>query len=126
MGSTRWASIEQARAFVHGDPLGLELLDWTHGVMTRLGGAELRVAPTQVGWARRRGFVFIWSVEHWLAGPAPWVLTLALSQPEHQPRWKQVNQVRPGLWNHHLEVRSGDELDEELAGLIARAYAEAG
>lgn len=93
-----------------------------------LGGAELRVAPSQVGWARGRGFAFLWRPDQTVLGPrgAPLVLTIALPRREQTQGWKEVAEVRPGLWNHHLEVRHAREVDAEVMALLSEAYDCAG
>lgn len=127
MRSKRWAEYEQAEEFFAGDPLGQEVLALVHRRVGALGGAELRVARTQVGWARRRGFAFLWCPSRWL-GPlgAPLVLTLALPRRDAGSRWREVVEVRPGLWNLHLEVRDARQVDEDVLEILAEAYRAAG
>jgi hypothetical protein len=97
-------------------------------VQAHLGdAAQLRVARTQVGWARRRGFAFVWSPQRWQGrSAAPVVLTLAFTEPEPSPRWKEVHEVRPGLFNHHLEIRDLAEVDDEVLAWVDRAWEQAG
>jgi hypothetical protein len=127
MTSKRWASRSDAEAFFVDDPLGLAVFERLQMAVDRCGGAELRVAATQVGWARRRGFAFLWSASQWL-GPraAPLVLSLYFPTRVDSPRWKQLVQVRPGLWVHHLEVREVTEIDDEVLQWLADAFAVAG
>ena len=87
----------------------------------------LRVARTQVGWARRRGFVFLWSPASWLgARGAPLVLTVYLPLRLESPRFKEIVEVRAALWGHHLELREAGEVDDEVLGWVRQAYAAAG
>ena len=91
-----------------------------------LGGAELRVSTTQIGWARRRGFAFLWNPQRWLGQRgAPLVLTLGLPERDPTPRWKEVVEIRPGLYTHHLEVRAVEDVDDEVLTWVDRAYAAA-
>jgi hypothetical protein len=91
------------------------------------GGAELRVAATQLGWARTRGFAYLWSPQRWVGrGGAEVMLGLDLPRRDPSPRWQQVVQVRPGRFLHHLEVRSAAELGDEFADWVVEAYGEAG
>lgn len=127
MASKRWATRDDAEAFFADRPLGMDVFDQVHAQIQRCGGAELRVAPTQVGWARRHGFAFLWCPDRWLgARGAPLVLTLGFPARDDSPRWKQAVEIRPGLWNHHLEVRSAEEIDDEVLAWVAAAYAAAG
>jgi hypothetical protein len=54
------------------------------------------------------------------------VVSVALDHPDDSPRWKQVVRVSGRRWMHHLEMRSADDLDEEVAGWVAQAYELAG
>lgn len=111
-------------AFFEGDPLGRAVFDLVADRIDECGGAELRVARTQVGWARRRGFAFLWNPQRWLGERgAPLVLTVALASRDPSPRWKEVVEVRPGVFNHHLEIRSVGEVDDEVLGWVDQAYA---
>ena len=89
--------------------------------------ATKRVSRTQVAWTRRRGFAVVWSAQRW-QGPdsAPVVLTVALHERDPSQRWKEVYEVRPGLLNHHLEIRTPDEVDDEVLGWVDRAWEQAG
>lgn len=107
----------------------MELADAVEGLIDpHLGdSARKRVSRTQVSWLRRRGFAILWSAQRWQgAGAAPVVLTLAFAAPDPSPRWKEVYEVRPGLLNHHLEIRSLDQVDDEVLGWIDRAWEQAG
>lgn len=120
------SSLQQGREFFAGDDLGLAVFDRVAAWIDVCGGAELRVANTQVGWARQRGFAFLWSPQRWLGDrAAPLVLTIALRSQDTSGRWKEVVEIRPGLYNHHLEVHSVDEADAEVFAWVGRAYDEA-
>jgi hypothetical protein len=56
---------------------------------------------------------------------APAVLTVALGRHDPSPRWKEVVHPSPQHWVHHLEVRSVDELDAEVAAWLREAWARA-
>jgi hypothetical protein len=87
----------------------------------------MRAARTQLTWVRRRGFAFVWSPQQW-QGPsaAPVVLTVALPHRDGSARWKEVYEVRPGLFNHHLEIRDLGQVDEEVLAWIDQAWEHAG
>jgi hypothetical protein len=118
MTSKRWADPDDAEVFFGDDAMGLAVFHRVLDEVDACGGAELRVAPTQVGWARRRGFAFLWSASRWLGDSAAPVVASA--------RWKQVVQIRPGLCNHHLEIRDEADLDDEVLGWVREAYVAAG
>lgn len=121
------ASGTEAEAFFAGSSLGLAVFRRVQAVLEQCGPCDLRVARTQVGWARRRGFAFLWLPGRWLRAPdAEVVLTVALTRRDPSPRWKEVVQPRPGLHVHHLELRDAADVDEEVAQWLREAYAAAG
>lgn len=123
MVAERFASAADAEEWLSSDELGLAVFQRVAQIVQEQGGAELRVAATQLGWARRRGFAFLWSPRRWLGERgAEVVLSFDLSRRDASPRWKQVVQVRPGRFLHHLEVRSIDEVDDEVARWAVEAY----
>ena len=92
---------------------------WTH-----LGPATVRVTKSQVAFRRRTGFCWVWLPGMYLRNPgAQVVVSLALGHEDTSPRWKQVTQVGDRRWMHHLEVRSPDDVDGQLATWLAAAYA---
>ncbi len=121
------SSLEEGWRFFEGDPLGLAVFGVVAQHIEDCGGAELRVARTQVGWARRRGFAFLWKPQRWLGERgAPLVLTVGLPGPDASLRWKEVVEIRPGLVNHHLEIHAADDVNDEVLGCVRRAYEAAG
>ena len=118
---------EEAAAFFATSPLGLTALTRVQSTIDALGRSELRVTDTQIGWARRRGFAFLWQPRRWLRPPAAEVvLSIASTRPIPSPRWKQVVEVRPGLFMHHLELRADSDLDDETDAWLAEAFEAAG
>lgn len=94
--------------------------------MTPLGPTRLRLSASQVTWARRRGFAFLWLPGRWLGSrAAPAVLSIAAARPIPSSRWKQVVEVRPGLWMHHLELAGAGDVDVEVAAWLDEAYRDA-
>ena len=114
---------QEAEAFFADSVLGLEAYRRVQALLDDLGACELRVARTQVGWARRRGFAFLWLPGRWLHRPAAEVvLTISTDHAIDSPRWKEVVEVRRGLFSHHLELHSAADVDDEVAAWLAEAY----
>ncbi len=114
---------QEAEAFFADSTLGLEAYRRVQALLDDLGPCDLRVARTQVGWARRRGFAFLWMPGRWLRRPAAEiVLTISTDQLLDSPRWKEVVEVRPGLFTHHLELHTPADVDDEVAAWLADSY----
>lgn len=127
MGSDVDRDGARAAALFTGNATGTAALERVAEVIEACGGAELRVARTQVGWARRRGFVTVWDPRRWLGERgAPVVVSVALDRRDPSHSWKQVVEVRPGLFQHHREVHALEDLDADLVDAIRDAYACAG
>ena len=125
MGAARHppSSPAEAEEFFTESALGLSAYRRVQRLLDALGPCDLRVAPTQVGWARRRGFAFLWMPGRWLRTPAAEVvLTISCDHRIDSPRWKEVLEVRPGLFTHHLELSSAEDIDAEVAIWLADAY----
>jgi hypothetical protein len=113
--------------FFEGRAEARTLFDSMRAQIEALGSVELRVTKSQVAFSRRRGFAWAWTPDRYLRGEtAPLVLSLALSRRDGSPRWKEVVEPRRGRWMHHLELRSTDELDDEVRGWLSEARDGAG
>jgi hypothetical protein len=50
------------------------------------------------------------------------VLSIALDRELSSSRFKQVVHPSPRIWLHHLELRSLDDLDDEVQSWLRAAY----
>lgn len=118
---------DPARQFVAGLTIGPAVLERLRTLLDLSGGAEERVGRSQVTVQRRRGFAYLWRPGQYLVHPdADLVVSIALGRPVDSARFKQVVQVSPRHWMHHLEVHSAEDLDEQVAAWLAEAAREAG
>jgi hypothetical protein len=102
-----------------GHPVPLAVV---HRVRELVGDCTERTTRSQVAFRRRRAFAYVWRPAQYLHGTvAPAVLTVVLGRHDPSPRWKEVVQPAPQSWVHHLEVRSTDELDAEVAAWLHEA-----
>jgi hypothetical protein len=90
------------------------------------GPAGIRASKSQVAFRGKRGFAYMWWPGRYLKSDVPAVLGIALSRRIDSPRFKEVVNPSPGVWMHHLELRSERDLDAEVAGWLGQARAEAG
>lgn len=117
----------EIRAFFAGRPQALALYRRVAACVDALGPTTRRVTKSQIGWHRRRGFAWVWTPDRYLHGDvAPLVLSLALPRGDDSPRWKEVVEPRPGHFMHHLELRSDDEVDDEVQAWLREAFEDAG
>lgn len=128
---TEWAVDDPAAlplvAGLLGAPLGIGAFGWTCGVVAGLGPATVRLTTSEVSLRRRVAFAHLWRPDRWLAHPgAEVVLSVGTRGRIDSPRFKEVVEPHPGRFIHHLEVHGEQDLDDELAGWLALAYAQAG
>lgn len=108
------------------------LFDAVGEAVESIGPAEVRVTKSQVAFRRKTGFAYVWMPAQYLgdggAGEkrAPLVLTVGLRRRDTSARWKQVVEPAPGRFTHHLELRSPDEIDDEVVNWLREAWEAAG
>jgi len=113
---------ETPEDFFAGHPQGLETFEAVRSIIDRLGPYDLRISKSQVAFRRRRGFAYVWMPGQYLAKPdAEVVLSIALSRQDPSPRFKEVVQVGPAYWMHHLEIRDLSDLDDEVERWLREA-----
>lgn len=115
-----------AEQFFDGHPGALAIFRGVRSVIETIGTASLRTSRSQVAFARRRGFAWLWLPGMWLRHPTTeTVLSIALTQRDPSSRFKEVAHPTRGVWMHHLEVRDPTEIDAEVAAWLREAYAAA-
>lgn len=88
-----------------------------------IGPAEVAATKTQVAWRRRIGFAWLWVPAMALRRGAPDVYaSFALPVPVRSSRIKEVIEVRPGRFMHHVLVPDPSSVDPELEGWLRAAY----
>jgi hypothetical protein len=111
--------------FFSGSPGGLTLYRAVAEAIRSLGPAEVRVGKSQIAFRRRKGFAYVWRPGQYVTSDVPAVLSFGLSHALRSPRIKQVVNPAPGVWMHHVELRDRSQLDAEVLGWLAAAYADA-
>ena len=103
-------------------PASRRLFDHLDAAVRGEGDVDVRVTRSQISYRRRRAFAWIWVPGRYLAGSqAPLVLTVSLPRRDPSTRWKEVVEPRPGRFTHHLELRSVEEIDEEVVEWLREA-----
>ena len=95
-----------------------------NAILTQIPDVKIKVAKTQITFAKRYGFAFV-SFNPCRSAknrPAVWVtVTFGLGYRKESPRIDVVTEPYPGRWTHHVMVGTPDEIDEELLGWIKEA-----
>lgn len=109
-----------------GFPRGLAVCRAVQEAVRTLGEATVDVTRSQVAFRRRRGFAYVWRPGQYVRSDVPAVLSLALPREVASGRFKEVVHPSAAVWMHHLELHDPAELDHEVLGWLAEAYAGAG
>lgn len=94
------------------------------GILTRIPDVKIKVAKTQITFAKRYGFAFVSfnPCRKAKERPAVWMtVTFGLGCRKESPRIDVATQPYPGRWTHHVMVGSEEEIDEELLDWIKEA-----
>lgn len=110
-----------------GHEISARLFAAVRAAIAEVGPADVRVTTSQIAFRRRTGFAFAWMPNMYLRkGGVPLVLTIGLRRRDDSPRWKQVVEPAPGRFTHHLELRSEDDVDDEVLAWLREAWEQAG
>lgn len=109
-----------------GFPKGLAVCRAIQEAVSVIGDASMTVTRSQVAFWRRRGFAYVWRPGQYVSSDVPAVLTIALPSEVESGRFKKVVHPSANVWIHHLELHDADELDDQVLGWLAEAYAAAG
>ena len=83
---------------------------------------ETRVSASQIAYRHGRTFAIVWRPGRYVHSDVPLVLSLVLREPLSSTRVKEVVNVARDAWMHHLELRSVDEVDDEVRGWLKKAW----
>lgn len=113
-----------------GSPRGLELCHAVERLLATTAPATMRATmratKSQVAFRGKRGFAYLWWPGRYLDSDIPAVLSIALPRRIDSTRFKEVASPSPGVWMHHLELHTVDELDAEVADWLREARENAG
>jgi hypothetical protein len=113
--------------YLRDSALGRSVFGSVDGILSVLPDVTVTTTKSQIAFKRRRGFAYLWLPGKYLARPqAEVVLSIALDRQEPSARFKEVAHPSPRIWQHHLEVRDVDEIDDEVRGWLLAAHECAG
>lgn len=93
-------------------------------IQTKIPDVKIKVAKTQITFAKRYGFAFVSfnPCRRAKDRPGVWMtVTFGLGYRKESPRIDVATEAYPGRWTHHVMVGSAEEIDEELLGWIQEA-----
>ncbi len=100
-----------------------QLFDVVRQAIEACGLSEMRVTKSQIAFARRKPFAWLWIPGRYLhREAAPLVLTLGFRQKDPSPRWKEIVEPYPGRFTHHLELYSVTDIDNEVRNWLLAAW----
>lgn len=109
--------------FFGGHEESRRIFETVRQAVATIGPADVRVTKSQVAFRRRTGFAFVWMPDMYLGkGDVPLVLTVGLRRRDGSPRWKEIVEPAPGRFTHHLELRSGVDIDDEVRCWLQEAW----
>lgn len=108
-----------------GHPVGLALYRAVEDAVAMLGEASVRVTKSQIAFRRRKAFAYVWCPGQYLTSPVPAVLSIPLPREVASDRFKSVAHPAANVWMHHVELHSTAQIDAEVRGWLAEAYANA-
>lgn len=109
-----------------GSPRGLDLFHAVEKLLAAPTPPAIRATKSQVAFREKRGFAYLWWPGRYVASEVPAVLSIALPRRIPSARFKEIVNPSTGVWMHHLELHSEEELDAEVAGWLLEARAAAG
>lgn len=109
----------------HGE--SREIFDTLLESVAAIGPVQVRVTKSQVSLRRSSAFAFARMPKVYPGDRgAPPVLTVGLRRRDDSPRWKQIVEPTPGRFTHHLELRSVDDIGDEVRRWVREAWEAAG
>ena len=115
-------------ALFRGRPTARRLFAAVKEAIERAGPSTTRITKSEIAFRRRRGFAWAWTPDRWLRADAvaPLVLSIALPRRARSKRWKEVVELQPGRFMHHLELYDVAGVDDEVRAWLRKAWADAG
>lgn len=107
--------------FFAGKPGELELYEaFRRRLFREVGAVKVRVQKTQVTFQGKHGFAFVSHPRR--RRDMGIIVSFGLFRQQQSERIQHATEPYPNRWTHHMAVKSGEEIDEELMGWIREAY----
>jgi len=113
--------------FFRGREDSRRLFDAVSREIDRLGDTMVRVSKSQVAFRRKKNLAVVWIPGRYLTNrpTAPLVLALSFPNRDPSPRWKEITEVGPRRFTHHLELYREGEIDDQVRNWLQMAWEQA-
>ena len=109
--------------FFEGREESKRLFDAIKRQVARLGEATILVSKSQIAFKRKKNFAIVWVPGKYLDGRvAPLVLTLSFDRRDPSGRWKEITEVAPRRFTHHLEIFKATDINAEVQEWLQIAW----
>lgn len=107
-----------------GKPVQARLYQHVRACVETLGPVTIKVTKTQVAFASRRQFAWVWLPMEWDTHRPPncIVLSFALGQQLTHPQIVQAVEPYPGRWMHHVIIQRESDLNDDVRHWLADAF----
>lgn len=112
-----------AKDFFNNYSQALVLYEYFLNEIKGIGSFTISVTKSQIALKRQKTFAILWIPARYLKGKfAPLVLTLSLPTRHPSTRWKEIVEISPRHYTHHLEIFSIEDIDDEVCDWVFQAW----
>jgi hypothetical protein len=109
--------------FFSGYETSVQIYQTIMAAIHTLGTVEVRITKSQITFLRRKAFAWVWIPGKYLRGKtAPLVLSVALKRKDGSRRWKQIVEPKTGIFMHHLELFSSEDINDEVRAWLQESW----
>jgi hypothetical protein len=89
-----------------------------------IGPIKIKVSKTQISFANRRQFAWIWLPLPWDKRRPPHSIVLSFALPKQISDKKIVKAIQPypGRWMHHMIIENGNNVNSKVCKWLKQAY----
>ncbi len=115
------------RLFI-GKPGSLRIFYLVQRYIKGLGSVKVTPGKTQVSFAHKRTFAWVWLPQLWTHNRPENSVTLTFALPRRviDRRIAEAVEPRTGQWTHHVVLESSRDFDSVVKGWILEAHLRAG
>lgn len=102
----------------------MALFDLVRVFVESLGHVTMKVSKTQVSFATKRQFVWVWLPQAWIKKRQRNTITISFSlgrRVQHK-RIEEAVEPYPGRWMHHVLINGEEDLDENVWQWLKEAH----